>query len=165
MNYDINNFPLDLVLNILGIVILFIVVRFLVYKTVKKYLEARRAKPDGEKEEAERLSGEAESMKKEYENKLALSESEANAEADRIISKARQEADAILTEANERAEKVLSMAQSKIIAEREAAKKASERETINMAFEIAEKVLERRVNDSDTINLAQKFFETLDSEK
>lgn len=165
MNYDINNFPLDLVLNILGIVIIFIIVRLLVYKPAKKFLDARRERLCAERASADAEKQRALEMKASLEEKLSSSEEAAKAEARRIIDEAKTEAAGIIAEANERAEKVLSMAEAKIKAERESAKKASERETISMAFEIAEKILERRVNDSDTINMAQKLFDSMSSDK
>lgn len=165
MNYDINNFPLDLVLNILGIVIIFIIVRLLVYKPAKKFLDARRERLSAERASADAEKQRALEMKASLEERLSSSEEAAKAEARRIIDEAKTEAAGIIAEANERAEKVLSMAEAKIKAERESAKKASERETISMAFEIAEKILERRVNDSDTINMAQKLFDSMSSDK
>lgn len=165
MNYDINNFPLDLVLNILGIVIIFIIVRLLVYKPAKKFLDARRERLCAERASADAEKQRALEMKASLEERLSSSEEAAKAEARRIIDEAKTEAAGIIAEANERAEKVLSMAEAKIKAERESAKKASERETISMAFEIAEKILERRVNDSDTINMAQKLFDSMSSDK
>lgn len=165
MNYDINNFPLDLVLNILGIVIIFIIVRLLVYKPAKKFLDARRERLNAERASADAEKQRALEMKASLEEKLSSSEEAAKAEARCIIDEAKTEAAGIIAEANERAEKVLSMAEAKIKAERESAKKASERETISMAFEIAEKILERRVNDSDTINMAQKLFDSMSSDK
>ena len=42
MNYDFSNIPTDLILNILNIVILFVIVRFIVYKPVKKFIDGRK---------------------------------------------------------------------------------------------------------------------------
>ena len=165
MNYDFSNFPLDIVLNILGIIILFIVIRLLAYKPVKKFLDERRGRIAADKEEAKGKIEEAEKMKAEYEEKLSSGEAEAQRRADAIIADARMRAEEIVNEASERSEKVLAMAEAKIKADREASKKERERETLQMAFEIAEKVLERRVNDSDTINMAQQLFDELDGTK
>ena len=52
MNYDFSNFPIDLILNILNIVILFVIVRFLVYKPVKKFMDARTARVTAAAEDA-----------------------------------------------------------------------------------------------------------------
>ena len=164
-NYDFSKFPLDIVLNVLGIIILFIVVRFLIYKPARKFLDERRSRLESEKEEAKDIMEEAERKRSEYEAKLQSSDAEAKAQADAIIEKAKEQADAIVRDANERADKVLSLAEAKMISDREASKKEREKETVEMAFEIAEKVLERRVTDSDTINMAQQLFNELDSTK
>ncbi len=165
MNYDIKNFPLDLILNILGIIVLFVVVRLLVYKPVKKFLDARREKLDLEKEELEKEKNEASDLKAEYKNKLSKSKEDAEKTADEIIARANEEAKHIIEDANRRADTVLEMAGEKLKAEREAAKKAIEHDTLVMAFDIAEKILERKVNDSDTINMAQKLFRSIEEQR
>lgn len=163
MNYDISNFPLDIVLNILGIVIIFLLVRLLAYKPVKKFLDARRARLDKEKEDSAKTVAEAEAMRDKYAAVLADAEKNAEAEAKRIIDAANERAGIIISEANERADKVLSLAETKILSEREAALGNIEKESVTMALDIAEKILERRVTDSDTINMAHKFFRELSS--
>lgn len=162
MNYDISNFPLDIVLNLLSIIILFVLLKVLLYKPAKKILDARKERIAKEKADAENAVNEALSMKEEYEKTLTNAESLAAAEADRILAEARRKANEIVNEAEERAETVLSLAESKIMAERQAAKKSMERDTVALALNIAEKILERRVSDSDTINMAYKLFENAD---
>lgn len=165
MNYDIKKFPLDLVLNILGIIILFVAVRFLVYKPVKKFLDARREKIEGKEKELEDEKNAVSALKEEYETKLKTAKSEAEKTASDIIARANKEAEQIVEDAKHRADTVLELAGEKLKAEREASKAEREHETVAMAFDIAEKILERKVNDSDTINMAQKLFRTLDENR
>lgn len=162
MNYDISNFPLDIVLNILSIIILFVLLKLLLYKPAKKILDERKERIAKEKADAEEAMKSAVSMKEEYEKTLTNAESLASAEADKILAEARKKADEIVREAEERAQTVLSLAENKINAERQAAKKSMERDTVALALNIAERILERRISDSDTINMAHKLFDSAD---
>lgn len=153
-----SQFPLDLALNILSVLIMVVLVRLLAYKPVRSFLDKRKEKIDKTKEEAERALENAHRSEEEYEAALADAESAAEKRAAEVIAEAKKKAEAIVSEANERADKVLSLAEAKIKADREAALEGIEKETVSLALEIAEKILERRVTDSDTINMAQKFF-------
>lgn len=163
MNYDISNLPIDMILNLLGIAIIAVLVRLLAYKPVKKFLDARRDRIEGEKTSAVDTKAEAEEMKAQYEALLSDAENKATAQAEVIISRANAEAEAIISEAKERAERVVSLAEEKILKERTAALGNIEKESISISLEIAEKILERRVTDSDTINMAQKLFKEITS--
>lgn len=162
MNYDISKLPLDLILNILSIIILFVILRLLLYKPAKKILDERKERIRKEKEDADAALKDAGDLKAKYEEKLTDAKRAASAEADRIIADAEKRAEAIVSEAESRASTVLSLAESKINAERLAAKKSMERDTVALAVNIAEKILERRINDSDTINMACRLFESAD---
>ena len=56
----------DLIINIIDIIILFVIVRALAYKPVKKFLDARKERIAKEFSEAADLKKEAEEKKEEY---------------------------------------------------------------------------------------------------
>ena len=84
MNYDFSNFPIDLILNILNIVILFVIVRFLVYKPVKKFMDARTARVTAAAEDAGAKAKAAEELSEQLRAQLA----DAANDADRIRNEA-----------------------------------------------------------------------------
>ena len=56
----------DLAINLANIVIMFLIVRFLVYKPVRKFMNARAQKAENEKKEADAKLEEALKLKEEY---------------------------------------------------------------------------------------------------
>ncbi len=56
---NLSTVPFDLIVNILNIAILYVILRFLVYKPVKKFLNARLERLRAEKESAEKAVAEA----------------------------------------------------------------------------------------------------------
>jgi len=108
-------YPLDIAIHLVNIVIFYLIVRLLVYKPVRKFMDARTARVQGEKDEAKRLMDEAQKAQAEYAGKLAGADDacrqlladgrktsteasqkvleEAKQDAAKIVSDARAEAD------------------------------------------------------------------------
>ena len=63
--------PVDIVIHIVNIVVLFVVLRILLYKPVKKFMQAREDRLKAEKQEVIDSRAETEELKKQYEEKLA----------------------------------------------------------------------------------------------
>ena len=69
--------PVDIVIHIVNIVVLFVVLRILLYKPVKKFMQAREDRLKAEKQEVIDSRAETEELKKQYEEKLADAQNEA----------------------------------------------------------------------------------------
>jgi F-type H+-transporting ATPase subunit b len=156
---EIAKVPMDLLLNLLNITILFIIVRALVYKPVKKFLDARTAKVSAATEEATAKKAEAEILKSEYENLLT----DADVKSREIITESRKkasgEAAAMIAEAKKESEAIVDASKKKIDEEREASVKTMKKEVAALAVDITKKLLAREINDSDNIKIAQEFFD------
>lgn len=162
---DITKVLMDLLLNLLNIALLFIIVRILVYKPVKNFLDARIEKVNNATEKASADKVEAEKLKVEFEKKLA----EADAKSRVIIieskKKASEEAAAIIAEAKKESEAVFDASKTKIDLEREASLKTMKKEVAALAVDITKKLLAREINDSDNLKIAQEFFNDSVSKK
>lgn len=148
----------DLIINIINIVILFVIVRTLAYKPVKKFLDARKEriakelsdaadakfKADGELEKYNEL---IKNSRTESAQLVKKAESDAKLKADEIIETARQSAAEITEKARENAEK-----------EREAKLSGMQGEITDLAFDISKKILSREVTDADNMRIADDFF-------
>jgi F-type H+-transporting ATPase subunit b len=149
---------MDLLLNLLNIVLLFIIVRMLVYKPVKKFLDARTEKIKAEAEKTAAQKAEADRLKTEYESKLA----DADIKSREIISESRKkasdEATVIIAEARKESESVVNTTKIKIEREREESLKEMKKEVADLAVDITKKLLAREINDSDNLKIAQDFF-------
>mgnify|MGYP003296207318 CR=1 FL=1 len=97
----------DLLINIVSIIVLYLVVKKLAYKPVKKFLDARTERVEAQKNEAATALTEATEMKEQYEELLKDSE---NAKADAIkegINNAKAEATEIINSAREQAKTIV----------------------------------------------------------
>ena len=125
----------DLIINIINIIVLFVIVKSLAYKPVKKFLDARKARIDESLKNAESKNAEADALKAQYEDALKQS---------------KQESDKIMGEA-EKARKD---------AEREYNERMSglRADVTDIAFDISKKILSREVTDADNMAIADEFF-------
>jgi len=103
-------YPLDIAIHLVNIAIFYLIVRFLVYKPVRKFMDARSAKIQGDMDEAKALAEKAEKTQAEYDGKLAEADSackqiiatgrKINTEAgQKVLDDAQQDADKILKDA------------------------------------------------------------------
>ncbi len=149
----------DLVINIANIVILFLVTKALVYKPVKKYLNARKEKLAAAAAEAETQRKQAEEKQAEYEALLA----DAGNEKARLLAQAEAEAQArasqIVADAEKDAAETAREAQAKIQTEKEKAVAEAKDEIADLAFALSEKILGRAATDADARRAAEAFFE------
>ena len=162
MNYDFSNFPIDLILNILNIVILFVIVRFLVYKPVKKFMDARTARVTAA-EDAGAKAKAAEELSEQLRAQLADAANDADRIRNEAAAAAKAQADNVLKEAGEQADRIVSEAKERAEAEREEVLSSLRSDIASSAEAIAGKILERKVSDEDTKRIAEEFFREAES--
>ena len=147
--------------SLLNLVLLFLIVKYFLYKPVKKIMAKRDEELEARYTEAEDSVKSAENDRREWETRLAG----ANAEADSIINSATELAksrgEAIVTEAREKADGIIRVAQNEAELERVKAADGIKREIIEVSGAIAEKMLEREVNTSDHRNLIDSFIDNV----
>ena len=158
---QLSNIPVDILLNILNIVLLFLIVRKLAYKPIRNFMDARTARVNAAAEEAQQKADEADELRAQYEEKLqnsgaecaAMQESarrEAEADAEKIVAEARAEAETILAEARAEAKR-----------EHDETLGTMQQEVVDLAFGISEKLLAHSVRDEDTERMADRLFDSL----
>ena len=106
----------DLIINIVNIIVLFVIVKTLAYKPVKKFLDDRKAKIEKQlndaaeaqkqaDEKAQRYEGLISDSKKECAELKVKAEREAKESADAILANAKADADNITAKAREDAQR------------------------------------------------------------
>ena len=85
---NLSSIPIDIVLNLLNIVLLFLLVRTLVYKPVRRFMDARTERVNAAAAEAAEKAADADARKAQYDEKLAA----AQQECDALLHDARQNA-------------------------------------------------------------------------
>ena len=148
----------DLIINIINIVILFVIVRGLAYKPVKKFLDARKERIVNELSEASsaRQTAEEELLKyKELTEKSKAEGTEIINEAERT---AKENAAEIINMAKKNAAEITEKARETAKKERETQIIAMRGDIAELAFDISKQVLSREVTDEDNMRIADEFF-------
>ncbi len=149
----------DLVINLINIVILFLVTKALVYKPVKKFLEARRQRLEDEAARAQAGQAEAAAAREQYEALLAGAEEMRRKSVAEAQNAARAESERILAGAREQAEQVKREAAAAAELTRADAVQEAKKDIVEMAVTLSEKILGRAVTEADTLRAAEQFFE------
>ena len=134
-------YPIDFVLHIINIVVLFLLVRTLAYKPVRKFMREREEKIAAQLAEAEAAQAGVDALKDEYQTGLANAQEERAAILAESRAAAVKDAEEIRAQAHEQAAQILQ--QAKLDAEQITADviRSAEAEMAEAAVELAGRVL------------------------
>jgi F-type H+-transporting ATPase subunit b len=151
--------PLRIGLHVLNVVVMFFVLKLLIYKPVLKFMKKREHAISDKIDELDAREKELIQQKVEYEHMMA----EAHNEAAELITKsnemARDHAREILDNAKEHARNLVVRAKKEIEAEKVQARQDMRTQIAEMSIQIAEKVLEREISLEDNHKIIDAFFE------
>jgi len=146
---------------LLNTLTIFFVARHFLFRPVMKIIKDRQKEIDGMYSDADTAKGEANAMRKEYQQKLA----DAQATSDRIVKEAvargqsRQEE--IIRQAQQEASAIMDKASADIELERKKAINDAKNEISGIAIAIAGKVVGRELNEKDQAALVDHFIDEL----
>lgn len=148
-----------IIAQLLNTLILFLVLKKLLFGRVKQIIDARQAEVDKMYSDADAAMTEADRLKNLYADSVAG----ARDEAQRIVADARKTAEdqseAILDEARTAASKMLAKAESEIASEKKKAVNEIKDEISDIAIMIAEKVVEKEITPADHEKLIADFID------
>ena len=153
--------PVDILISIINIAVLFILLRLILWKHVSRFLAARTDRINKELENVEKLRSDVETMRKEYEDKLEGIELQGREIMRESQIKASEEEIEIINEARERAQSMLHEARERIADERERAVVGARHEIAQLATDMAARILKREVSEDDTKIAVDDFFREL----
>ena len=134
-------YPIDFVLHIINIVVLFLLVRSLAFKPVRKFMLAREEKVKNQLAEAEQARADAEALKAEYDARLAAADADCAALRGEKLAAADAERQKLLDDAQARAEAILGDAKAKAEAQAQQTMAEARTEIASAAVALAGKVL------------------------
>ena len=150
--------PVDILIHCLNIVVLFVLLRLILWKPVSKFLTARAERVQGELDEAANVREEAETMKSQYESNIGDLEERGREILRESQIRAGEQAEEITAGAKKQAEKMMGEARELIDAERRNAVVAARHEIAQLATEMASHILGREVSVDDNLSAAREFF-------
>ena len=146
-------------IHVLNVIVLFVILRLLLFKPVMKFIKKREHTFADKVDELDLRDKDLIQKKKEYEFMM----DEASNEAASIITNsnemARDHAREVLDNSKEHARDLVIRAKKEIEAEKVQARLDMKTEIADMAIQIAEKVLEREVSVDDNRKIIDEFFE------
>jgi len=154
-------YPLDLLVHIINIVVLYVLLRLILFKPVSKFLAARTDRITNQLNEAQSQLAEADSLKREYKQQLETATEQGHDIIRESQIKASEEAKKIILDAQAQAERILSEAQERTEKEKIQALEQMRGEVAQIATDIAERILKREVTAEDNKVLAEAFFEEM----
>lgn len=149
----------DLIINIINIIVLFVIVRGLAYKPVKKFLDARKERVSKELSDAAKARQNAEEEALKYKELTEKSKAEGTEIINTAERTAKQSAAEIIASAKQSAAEITEKARENAKREREAQVASMKDEIAELAFDISRQVLSREVTDEDNMRIADSFFE------
>ena len=150
--------PADVLINIINVVVLFILLRVILFKPVYRFLSERSERVRSTLEDADKTKLEADALKLEYSESLAGIEAQGRDIMRESQIKASEEADEVLRDAREKASAMIIEARERISEERERAVDNARREVAQLATDMASRILKREVIPDDSMSAVEDFF-------
>lgn len=149
---------LDIVYHILNIVVLFLLLRVLLYNPIRNYMKKREELYQKQRDDANALMKDAAALKAENEKRLEEAQKTAQQIAEEKMAYAEQVAEQKVDDAQKQAEQILSDARAQIRTERQEAQTALVDQTAALAVDLATRILGREINKSDNERLIDEYF-------
>ena len=158
MNINLSEIPTDLILNLLNIVVLYVIVRALVYKPVKRFMQARTDRVTEQNAQAQRLMEQARQLQAENEEKSRHAEEENRLRAAQQMQQAHESAQKIIAQAQAQGDKLVEQAQSRAENDYRRVMDGARKDVVYMACKLSEEILSREINADDYAQLTEEFF-------
>ncbi len=131
----------------LNTLVCFAILYYFLYKPVKKFMAARTKKIELQLSQAQLKLNEADSLKKEYENKIRELESKQNEIIETVHKQANADKDLIIYEARQEALKIKERAKLEIEYEKQQVQSDMKNQIVNISWIIAGNFLNENIND------------------
>lgn len=151
----------QILISLANLVILFLLVKKLFYRPVKKILKAREDEINLQYSSAKQAESEAMKSKQQYEEALSTAAAEADGIIKDAAEKAKRRSDTIIDDANEKAERILRQAEQDAALQRSKATDSIKREIVEVSSALSIKLIEREINPDDHKALIDSFIEEI----
>ena len=150
----------DLILNIVNIVVLFIIIKHLLYKPIRKFLDARKQKLKDQTTALEEREAQAAEAKRTAEAALKQTENERRGVLQEAAKQAQEEASSIRQAAKDEAQKTLAAAKTQAAELTEQAKRDAGKEIADTAFAVTRTLLKRNLDSDDNRRLVDTLLDS-----
>ena len=134
-------YPIDLAIHVVNILVLYVLLRLLLFKPVKKFLNKRQERVAAEMNEASSAREEAEKEKAEYDAKLANAKTQCDAILADGYKESQEHAQSVVDEAKHEAENLMEQARLEAQEYKQKVMDAAKDELADIAVDMAGRVL------------------------
>lgn len=149
----------DIIVHLVNILVLYVLLRILLYKPVHKFMTARTESIQNALKGAESAHVEATELKNSFDDQLKGVDQEAQKRLMEGAQKASEAASAIVTLAQQQANDIVAKSKEKAEAERKQMIASLEPQITDMAVSLAGEILKREVNPADNKKVIDAFFD------
>ncbi len=151
----------QILISLANLVILFLILKKLLFKPVNKVLDERQQILESKYLEADKAAAQADESKKEWEKKLRNSETEAAAILKTASDDAKRIGEKIVAEAKDKAEGIVRQAQTEAELEHHKAIEGIKREVVDISASLTEKLLGREISVKDHHTIIDSFIDEI----
>jgi F-type H+-transporting ATPase subunit b len=153
--------PLTLIAQWCNLLILMLLVKKFLFKPVLNILQKRQDEVDKIYADANKAKDEANTLRADYENRLAAAKEEAGEIVKTATAAAQRKSNEMLEEAQTKASGLVARAEAQIAQEKKKAINEIKDEISGMAVDIASKVVEREISAKDHEKLIEDFIKNV----
>lgn len=151
----------QILVSLCNLVILFFIVKKLLFEPVKKMVAEREAKAESIINDAKEIKAQADKDKEEWEAKLSGAKSEADDIIKKAVAKADRRSEVIIQNAQERADGIVRQAKVDAELEHKKAEEGIKREIVDLSSLLTRKMLNREINEQDHKDLIDDFVQDI----
>lgn len=151
----------QLLVSLLNLVLIFVIVKFLLYKPVKKMLMNRQNAIEEDYNRAEEAKNQALIEKQQYEEKLSGAKKEADGVIRSAVKIAKARENEIIENAKSEAEGIVNRAKEEALLEKKKAENEVKKEIIEVGALLSEKMLKREIKKEDHKEMIDSFIEEI----
>ncbi len=155
----------DLIINIGSIVVLYLIVKKLAYKPVKKFMDDRTARIMASEAEAQALSAESKAKSEEYDVLLKECEVAKGNAIKEGEKEALKESERIVIEAKKKAEEIVAKAEKKALEREKRAIEEANDYIVNLIMDGSSQLLSREITDDDNKKIVEDFLASCKGDK
>lgn len=148
----------DILWHAFNTIVLYIGLRFLLYKPIRKFMDGRTERLKIQQDTASSVLADAQTQKR-HSKELVQ---QANAEVSAILAhsavQAQSQADAIISEAQNKAKSIVDQAEVTAQQIRQKNQDAMQTQAVSLALDISSKILEREISSSDHEDIIEEFL-------
>ncbi len=153
--------PTTIIATLLNLLILFLILKLILFKRVNSIIESRQKEIADSFEEADETKLRAKALEEQYTEKLEKAHEESEAIMRDTTKKAQERSDKIIDEANREAHEIIDKAHVEVEREKKRAVNSVKNEITDIAFDVAQTLVGKEISRSDNDRLIDEFIDSI----